>query len=217
MPYGLELDVDDRIVRVRLHGLITDADLVTADDELRAHPDFEADFDQFVDVSAATQEEITAGMLRELAARPPLFGAESRRAVVVRTDLGYGLARIFQARRGDAAGTAARECRLRAGCNEFGRRRDGNLRSQREVTMRIAGAAAASSASFWLMNPGCAIMSTPASMAARLVPGSTGSTGLSPCITTSCAPSSRARDTNPAIEAGGTWVISTAGIALIDL
>lgn len=104
MPFNVELDVDNRVVRIRLHGRIADADLVTADDELRAHPRFEPEFDEIIDISEATQEEVTAGVLRELASRPPLFGPSARRAIVVRNDLGYGLARIFQARRGDVAG-----------------------------------------------------------------------------------------------------------------
>ena len=104
MPYQLDLDADNRVVRVRLYGLITDADLLAADDELRADTRFDSGFDQFVDVSEASQEQISADVLRRIASRPPLFGPGSRRAFVVRSDLGYGLARLFQARRGDVAG-----------------------------------------------------------------------------------------------------------------
>lgn len=104
MPFSLELDVDNRMVRIHLRGLIMDADLLAADDELRADLRFEPDFDELIDMSGATEEKISARVLRELAARPPLFGMGARRAFVVRNDLGYGLVRIFQARRGDVAG-----------------------------------------------------------------------------------------------------------------
>ena len=104
MPVDFELDVPARIVRVRLYGTVSDADLIAADDDLRACRDFEPDFDQLVDMTRAEDGQVTAETIRELARRPPLFSSASRRAFVVRTDLGYGLARIFQARRGDVAG-----------------------------------------------------------------------------------------------------------------
>ncbi len=104
MPVSFELDVPARIVRVRLYGTVSDTDLIAGDDDLRASPDFDSGFDQLVDMTEAEEGDLTAGAIRELARRPPLFSSESRRAFVVRTDLGYGLARIFQARRGDVAG-----------------------------------------------------------------------------------------------------------------
>lgn len=104
MPVSFELDLPGRIVRVRMHGAISDADLIVADDELRASADFHPDFDQLVDTREAEGGEVTTSAIRELARRPPLFSQRSRRAFVVRNDVGYGLARIFQARRGDVAG-----------------------------------------------------------------------------------------------------------------
>lgn len=104
MPFDLHLDLQSRLVRVRLYGAVTDADLMEADAQLRADSRFEPDFDQLVDTRDAETEALSPTALRELATRPPLFGPGARRAIVVRTDLGYGLARIFQARRGDVAG-----------------------------------------------------------------------------------------------------------------
>ena len=104
MSVSFEIDVPDRLVRVRVTGPVSDTDLLDADDELRADPRFEAGFDELIDTSDAVEESLSVDALRELARRPPLFSPESRRAVVVRTDRGYGLARIFQLRRGDVAG-----------------------------------------------------------------------------------------------------------------
>ncbi len=66
----------------------------------------------------------------------------------------------------------------------------------REVISRKTPFSAASRASSAVMNPGCARMSGRDSMAARLVPGATGSTGLSPCTTTTTAPRVLASATN---------------------
>jgi hypothetical protein len=104
MPFTLEIDHSKRLVRVSLSGMISDADILAADDDLRARPDFDPSFDELIDLSEAEDAGLTSGVIRELARRPPLFAPVSRRAIVVRSDLGYGLARIFQARRGDAAG-----------------------------------------------------------------------------------------------------------------
>ncbi len=104
MPVHFEMDEIARLVRVRLHGSVSDADLLAADDDLRADPRFQAEFDQLVDTRDASEGDLSTDALREIARRPPLFSPQSRRAFVVRTDFGYGLARIFQARRGDAAG-----------------------------------------------------------------------------------------------------------------
>ena len=104
MPFSYELDADRRLVRVRLYGSVSDSDVLAGDTEVRADPGFKADFDELVDMSDAVEGGLTPAGIRELAGRPPLFARSSRRALAVRTDLGYGLARIFQARRGDVAG-----------------------------------------------------------------------------------------------------------------
>ena len=76
---------------------------------------------------------------------------------------------------------------------------------------------AASRASSSVMNPGWASTSTSASRAARLVPGCTGSTGVSPCTTISCAPKARDSRASGAMRLGGTWVSSTPTINRVRL
>ena len=103
MPFSMEIDRVARLVSVSLSGTITDTDVMAADDELRAL-DFDPDFDELIDISEAQDAGLTSQSIRELAGRPPVFGPGSRRAIVVRSDLGYGLARMFQVRRGEDAG-----------------------------------------------------------------------------------------------------------------
>jgi hypothetical protein len=104
MSYSYEMDLPRQLVRVRLYGEVSDADLLAGDEELRADSRFQPEFDQIVDMSDAIEGGLTGEGIRELANRPPLFATTSRRALVVRSDLGYGLARMFQALRGDVAG-----------------------------------------------------------------------------------------------------------------
>lgn len=42
--------------------------------------------------------------MRALVARPALFTPASRRAIIVRSDLGFGMARMYQIFRADEAG-----------------------------------------------------------------------------------------------------------------
>ena len=56
-------------------------------------------------------------------------------------------------------------------------------------------------------------MSTSASMAARLVPGATGSARLSPWTTMSGAPRARAWAVRGPMRAGGRWVNSRPGMS----
>jgi hypothetical protein len=104
VPWRYEIDELRQLVRVRLHGEVSNPDLLAADDALRGDPKFRRHFDQLVDMSDATEGVLSPEAIRELVGRPPLFATTSRRAIVARTDLGFGLARIFQARRGAVAG-----------------------------------------------------------------------------------------------------------------
>lgn len=104
MAWSYEIDDAGGLIRFRFHGPVSDAEAFAADEALRGDPAFRPDLDQLVDMSDAEETELTPAGIRELTERPPAFSARSRRAIVVRGDLGFGLARVFQARRGRAAG-----------------------------------------------------------------------------------------------------------------
>ena len=104
MPWSYEIDEAGGLIRFRLYGPVSDADVLDADQTMREDPAFRAELDQIVDMSDAEESQLTPAGMRELAERPPIFSIRSRRAIVVRGDLGYGLARVYQARRGKVAG-----------------------------------------------------------------------------------------------------------------
>jgi hypothetical protein len=96
MPWDFEIDHAQRLVRVRVHGTMCDHDLLDADAALRDHPEFDPSFDQLIDLREATGSEVTTAGVQKLAQQPPLFAPSSRRALVVSTDLGFGMARMFE-------------------------------------------------------------------------------------------------------------------------
>jgi hypothetical protein len=96
MPWDLTIDLSQRVVRVRVHGTLCDRDLLVGDEMLRNDPAFDPEFAQLIDMRDADGSEVSAAGVQALANRPPLFKPSSRRAIVVPTDLGFGMARMFE-------------------------------------------------------------------------------------------------------------------------
>lgn len=105
MPYAIEIDTVARLVTVKIYGRFTVEDLGSADDEMRAREDFDAEFYELVDMRAAETGELQPDDLREFVARPPAFSTESRRAFVMPNSfVALGLGRMFQLLREGKAG-----------------------------------------------------------------------------------------------------------------
>lgn len=101
MPHKLRIDVALRTVFTTPFGVVTDRDAREHVEDLRNHPDFEADFNQLFDARGVTSVELSGACLREIAAMR-LFGEGSLRALVVTAEVAFGLARMFEMLRGDA-------------------------------------------------------------------------------------------------------------------
>ena len=104
MSLEVSIDTEKRRVRTAWVGRIDGPDLLEADAAFRSTPDVEPDFDQLIDLRRTEPGDVTTDAISSLASRPPFFSKSSRRAVVVRSDLGFGLSRMFEQMRGDAAG-----------------------------------------------------------------------------------------------------------------
>jgi hypothetical protein len=104
MAWSYEIDPSRRLVHVRVVGILCDQDLVDGDAELRGDPEFDPAYRQLVDLREADGTAVTSDGVRELARQPPLFFPESRRAIVVASDLGYGMARMFELMRDNKSG-----------------------------------------------------------------------------------------------------------------
>ncbi len=96
MPVLSLVDPPRRLVVSRAFGVLRDDDLYAHHDALRSDPDFEPTFRQLYDFRDVERVEVTSEAVDALANQSP-FGAGSRRAFVVASDLAFGLARMYQA------------------------------------------------------------------------------------------------------------------------
>jgi len=95
MPFFYKIDKPRRLVMSTAAGVLTKAEVLSLQDQLRKDPDFDPTFSQLSDLTHVTEMNITGADMRELAARTP-FSPKSRRAVIASNDLAFGLARMFE-------------------------------------------------------------------------------------------------------------------------
>jgi hypothetical protein len=104
MDASYDFDSKRRVVIVTIRGKLTDQGLLEGYDRLTNDPRFDRNASQLVDLRAASGAEVTERGVRALVERPPEFAATSRRAIVVPSDLGFGMARMYELLRGGDAG-----------------------------------------------------------------------------------------------------------------
>jgi hypothetical protein len=101
MALTYEIDTQRKIILVAAAGQLTAQDLVELHHRFAADPAVRPEFSILFDLREAHGEQFSAESVRELANLPLLLSQTSRRAVVVRDDLGYGIARMYGLRRED--------------------------------------------------------------------------------------------------------------------
>lgn len=100
MAHGIEhgvsyrIDPDRRLIVVTYIGAVTFADIVATQQMARADPAFDPAFGVLMDGLHADFSALTAQDLAKIASRTP-SSQGGRRAIVVNTQLNYGLARMF--------------------------------------------------------------------------------------------------------------------------
>jgi hypothetical protein len=102
MPATYRLDLTNRVVWSHAWGVVTDDELAAHSRRLRADPRFAPDFRQLQDLAEADATHVTREGLAMVAKLNP-FGAGARRAVIVATDVAFGLARTHELLRRDPA------------------------------------------------------------------------------------------------------------------
>jgi hypothetical protein len=107
MPAFYKIDKERKIVMTTGAGKITKEDIWQHMDLLSKDPDFDRSFSQLQDFTHVTSIDIDAADVRAFAQRS-IFSPESRRAIVVKSDLQFGLARMFQIHRELAGETGIR-------------------------------------------------------------------------------------------------------------
>jgi hypothetical protein len=95
MPCGYTIDLARSLVLSRGWDLVTDRELLAHVRTLTSDPRFARDFRQLVDLRDVTDVRITVSTIREMVRLNP-FGAGARRAVVITSDVVFGMARMYQ-------------------------------------------------------------------------------------------------------------------------
>lgn len=88
-----EIDAQRRLVTLTFTGPVSEEDVGDARDRVTGDPAFRPEYAWLVDALGADVRTLSAPLLRKRATRPPTRAAM---AIVVSTDLGYGLARMYE-------------------------------------------------------------------------------------------------------------------------
>lgn len=96
MPAYYKIDKERRLVLSTFSGVLTMADGLGHQDKLLKDPDFDPSFSQLIDYIHVTKIKLGPDDLRTLAQRS-IFSPDSRRAMLVKSDTAFGLARKFEA------------------------------------------------------------------------------------------------------------------------
>lgn len=103
MPYEDTIEREHRLVRTRVWGSVTFAEVLDHYVALRSRPDFDPSFNQLIDATDLVDAKIDADQAWYIGTRP-LFSPGSKRALVVVNDAPYGVGRMLMSYR-EMAGT----------------------------------------------------------------------------------------------------------------
>jgi len=95
MPAFFEIEKDHRLVITSASGVVTMAEALAHNQNLRKHPDFDPSFSQLIDLSDVTKIELNREDILTLA-QDPILSDNSRRAILATGDLTFGLVRMFE-------------------------------------------------------------------------------------------------------------------------
>jgi hypothetical protein len=98
VPVFYKIDKERRLVMSCGTGVITREDVWGHMDRLSNDPDFDPEFSQVLDCTQLTGLDLGPEDMRQFARRN-IFSPHARRAFVVRDDVTFGLARMFQIHR----------------------------------------------------------------------------------------------------------------------
>jgi hypothetical protein len=101
MPAFYKIVKDRRLVLSTASGVLTLEDALAHQDQILADADFDPRYSQLLDFTHITKIELSTTDVHKLAERA-VFWPTSCRAILVTTDLGHGLARLFKMLRENA-------------------------------------------------------------------------------------------------------------------
>jgi hypothetical protein len=95
VPVLLKIDKERKLVHTTGSGFITKAEVVAHQDQILKHSDFDPSFSQLADFARLTNTDINMADLQSFAHKD-VFSIHSRRAIIVKGDLAFGFAKIFE-------------------------------------------------------------------------------------------------------------------------
>ena len=95
MSVRYRIDSKLEIVFIKAEGILTDADLEKLLVSMQGDPDFRPSLNQLGDFRAVDFMDLTTSAVRVLAARIS-DGEQSQRAIVVSSELAFGMSRMYQ-------------------------------------------------------------------------------------------------------------------------
>ena len=90
------IDSAARVVTLTVSGNLDDAELLGLADKLAETPGLEPDFSLLIDLRQAQGQDVTSAGVYRLVERSLVLSPASRRAVVVPSNLGFGMARMYE-------------------------------------------------------------------------------------------------------------------------
>jgi hypothetical protein len=105
MPANYEINAPRGVIVVTVTGDLTDEGLFEMHRRLERDPAVKPTFALLLDLRQTNAISITSDGVRALADMPLVLSPGSRRAVVVPSDLGFGMARMYGMRRGSKGAT----------------------------------------------------------------------------------------------------------------
>jgi hypothetical protein len=104
MTADYAIDAERRLIRTRVGGVLTDAELHAFEVRLVSDPRYRHSYAHLMDFTGVTAVELSAaGVRRILDVVPPYTATTGRRVFVAPADVAFGMARMFQLLRGDQA------------------------------------------------------------------------------------------------------------------
>ena len=95
MPAVYKIDRERRFVLTTGSGSFNLLDALAHQEALLRDPEFDPTFSQLMDLTQVTSFDISSADAHSLAQRT-IFAPDSRRAILVNSDLGFGLSRMFE-------------------------------------------------------------------------------------------------------------------------
>jgi hypothetical protein len=95
MPTFYKIDTERKFVLTTGSGFVTKQEVFTLQDQMSSDPEFDPSFSQVVDFAQLTNTDIGMRDVQTFAQRDA-FSIHSRRAIIVKGDIAFGFAKIFE-------------------------------------------------------------------------------------------------------------------------